>query len=225
MLPNMLLAHLSAGFNRFRNTWYTPEQNIYETLRMGQNPMAAVVSCSDSRVDPVQILDAKPGDLFVIRNVANLVPPHEPDTNHHGVSAALEFAVRHLRVRHVIVMGHARCGGYAKLLNGPENDCDNSTYLKVWMDQAMLAKTEVDRLLPTGSREDRQRECELWGIRISLINLQTFPWVRSAVDAGELYLHGFYFDMDTGDLLYLRPETDTFVSMRSSSHTPLATAS
>ena len=101
MVSHDLLKRFSAGIQRFQKTWYCPENNIYEDLRVGQHPYALVIACSDSRVDPVLLLDATPGDLFVIRNVANLVPPYEPDSHHHGVSAALEYAVRHLHIGHI----------------------------------------------------------------------------------------------------------------------------
>lgn len=211
MHSHALLDRFCDGFARFRAAWYGPENNIYEELRAGQKPLAAVVACSDSRVDPVQILDARPGELFVIRNVANLVPPHEPDTRHHGVSAALEYAIRHLGVGHVIVMGHAHCGGFANLLS---EDChEDDTYLNVWMDQAKLAKTEVGRALPSGTPEERQRACEMWGVRLSLRNLQSFPWVRKGLEQGALYLHGLYFDMNAGELLTFHPETQVFVPL------------
>ena len=108
---------LAAGFQRFKKRWYCAENNLYANLAEGQNPLALVIACSDSRVDPVLLTDSCPGDLFVIRNVANIVPPYAPDGNYHGVSAALEFAVRYLKVSDIIVMGHAECGGIQSLLD------------------------------------------------------------------------------------------------------------
>ena len=181
MVSHDLLKRFSAGFQRFQKTWYCPENNIYEDLRVGQHPYALVIACSDSRVDPVLLLDATPGDLFVIRNVANLVPPYEPDSHHHGVSAALEYAVRHLHIGHIMVMGHA--------------------------------KAEVDSSLPGADPDERQRACEMWGVRFSLDNLMGYPWIKSAVDGGELLLHGLYFDMGSGELLYFDAESETYVPM------------
>lgn len=210
MAPHDILKRFSAGFQRFQKTWYCPENNLYEELRVAQKPYALVVACSDSRVDPVLLLDATPGDLFVIRNVANLIPPYEPDSHHHGVSAALEYAVRHLHIGHIMVMGHARCGGFTNLLGKSHS---NDEFLNVWMSLACRAKAEVDRTLPDASPEERQRACEMWGVRFSLENLKGYPWVRSAMDRGELQLHGLYFDMGTGELLSFDREQETFVPL------------
>ena len=211
MLSHPLLKRFSAGFQRFQKSWYCPENNLYAELREGQKPHAVIIACSDSRVDPVQVLDCTPGDLFVIRNVANLVPPYEPDAHYHGVSSALEYAVRHLRVPNIIVMGHAHCGGINSLMHASEHDRDE--FLNVWMGQAQRARTEVEHALPDGTTEERLRACEMWGIRISLDNLRTFPWIREAMQERNLALHGLYFDMGVGELLYLDQETDTFVPM------------
>ncbi len=210
MVSQDLLKRFSAGFQRFQKTWYCPENNIYEELRSGQNPYAMVIACSDSRVDPVLLLDATPGDLFVIRNVANLVPPYEPDSHHHGVSAALEYAVRHLRIEHIMVMGHAKCGGFTSLLEVSHSDDE---FLNIWMSLACRAKAEVDRTLPDADPDERQRACEMWGVRFSLDNLMGYPWIREAVERGELLLHGLYFDMGTGELLYFDAHREAFVPM------------
>ena len=180
MVSHDLLKRFSAGFQRFQKTWYCPENNIYEDLRVGQHPYALVIACSDSRVDPVLLLDATPGDLFVIRNVANLVPPYEPDSHHHGVSAALEYAVRHLHIGHIMVMGHAKCGGFTSLLEASHSDDE---FLNIWMNLACRAKAEVDSSLPGADPDERQRACEMWGVRFSLDNLMGYPWIKSAVDA------------------------------------------
>ena len=210
MVSHDLLKRFSAGFQRFQKTWYCPENNIYEDLRVGQHPYALVIACSDSRVDPVLLLDATPGDLFVIRNVANLVPPYEPDSHHHGVSAALEYAVRHLHIGHIMVMGHAKCGGFTSLLEASHSD---DQFLNSWMNLAGRAKAEVDSSLPGADPDERQRACEMWGVRFSLDNLMGYPWIKSAVDGGELLLHGLYFDMGSGELLYFDAESETYVPM------------
>ena len=210
MVSHDLLKRFSAGFQRFQKTWYCPENNIYEDLRVGQHPYALVIACSDSRVDPVLLLDATPGDLFVIRNVANLVPPYEPDSHHHGVSAALEYAVRHLHIGHIMVMGHAKCGGFTSLLEASHSDDE---FLNIWMNLACRAKAEVDSSLPGADPDERQRACEMWGVRFSLDNLMGYPWIKSAVDGGELLLHGLYFDMGSGELLYFDAESETYVPM------------
>ncbi len=210
MVSHDLIKRFSAGFQRFQKTWYCPENNLYEELRQAQNPYALVIACSDSRVDPVLLLDATPGDLFVIRNVANLVPPYEPDSHHHGVSAALEYAVRHLHIGHILVMGHARCGGFTSLLEASHTDDE---FLNIWMNLACRAKAEVDRTLPDAPADERQRACEMWGVRFSLENLMGYPWIKDAVERGELLLHGLYFDMSTGELLSFSDRQQAFLPL------------
>ncbi len=203
----------AAGFQRFQQQWFCSEHNIYADLQYEQNPLALVVACSDSRVDPVLLTDSHPGDLFVVRNVANLVPPYSPDRNYHGVSAAVEYAVRHLKLRDIIVMGHANCGGFRMLMDNAREDDE---FISIWMKIIQRAKEVVDTLFPDAPMEVRQRAYEQWGIRVSLENLLTFPWIRSAVDAGELTLHGWYFDLHQGTLLRYDDENDEFVPMVSS---------
>jgi carbonic anhydrase len=143
------------------------------------------------------VFNAAPGELFVIRNVANLVPPYGPDDQPHGISAAIEFAVRSLRVREIVVMGHAMCGGIQALLNGAPAEA--SDFVGQWVRIAEPARMRAIKAPP----ELRQRICEHEAVRLSLANLMTFPWIKSAVDAGELRLHGCYFGIQSGILEYL----------------------
>ena len=136
--------------------------------------------------------------------------PYEPDSHHHGVSAALEYAVRHLHIGHIMVMGHAKCGGFTSLLEASHSDDE---FLNIWMNLACRAKAEVDSSLPGADPDERQRACEMWGVRFSLDNLMGYPWIKSAVDGGELLLHGLYFDMGSGELLYFDAESETYVPM------------
>ena len=200
----------AAGFQRFQQQWFCSEHNIYDDLREGQQPLALVIACSDSRVDPVLLTDSNPGDLFVIRNVANLVPPYHPDKKVHGVSAAVEYGVRHLKLKDIIVMGHANCGGVHALLDVPD---DNDEFIGIWMQIIRRAKEVVDNYFPNISREERLREYEQWGIRVSLENLMTFPWIREAVENCEMRLHGWYFDLNNGTLYRYDYNLDTFVPM------------
>ena len=202
---------LAAGFQRFKKRWYCAENNLYANLAEGQNPLALVIACSDSRVDPVLLTDSCPGDLFVIRNVANIVPPYAPDGNYHGVSAALEFAVRYLKVSDIIVMGHAECGGIQSLLD--EAQPQHNEFLSIWMQVIHRARDIVNHRLPNASPEERRRACEKWGIRISMENLLTFPWVRQAVEQGQLELHGWYFDLKKGELLQWVKSQDEFLPL------------
>lgn len=215
-----IIEELVAGFRRFQAIYYGEQRALIERLvREGQAPQVMVVACSDSRVDPAIVTDCDPGDLFVVRNVANLVPPYEVGGGYHGTSAALEFAVRCLNVRHVIVMGHARCGGIRALLGDIRFEGDAGQCIAPWMSIAEAAIPPFvaggPRLDPTGEqarREDlvtqpphdpdaRAAACEQAAVRISLTNLSSFPFVREAVGAGRLQLHGWYFDIDRGELL------------------------
>jgi len=186
---------LIAGYRRFRaGTWRNEHARFDELTKFGQKPRALVIGCSDSRTDPQMVFNAVPGELFVIRNVANLVPPYGPDDQPHGSSAAIEFAVRVLKVPQIIVMGHAMCGGIAALLNGAPAEV--SDFVGQWVRIAEPAR----RRAMTAPVEQRQDICEHDSVRLSLANLMTFPWIASAVSAGKLKLHGCFFDIRSGIL-------------------------
>jgi carbonic anhydrase len=186
---------LIAGYRRFRaGTWRNERARFNALSEFGQKPRALVIGCSDSRTDPQMVFNAAPGELFVIRNVANLVPPYGPDNQPHGISAALEFAVRVLKVPQIIVMGHAMCGGIAALLNGPPTEA--SDFVGKWVRIAEPARARA-MMAPA---ERRQEVCEHESVRLSLDNLMTFPWVAATVDAGTLTLQGCFFDIRSGIL-------------------------
>lgn len=199
------------GFGRFRAKHFETEDSLYQRLtREGQSPRIMVIACCDSRVDPAIITDCDPGDLFVVRNVANLVPPHETVGHYHGTSAALEFAVRCLNVEEVIVLGHSRCGGIRALLSGIQGADGLGQFITPWMAIAAEARNQV---LSTGAGEpdeEAARACEQAAIRISLQNLLSFQWVKERVHAGRLNLHGWYFDMEHGQLLRYNPSAVGF---------------
>jgi carbonic anhydrase len=202
------IAKFIHGFKRFQDSYFCGGADEFERLRSGQNPRALVIGCSDSRVDPAILMDCAPGDLFVVRNVANLVPPHESDSSHHGVSAALEYAVRVLRVEHVIVMGHSSCGGIQALMR---QDCAQAgEYLPRWIAIGERAREQVLGALPDKPPHLQERACEPAAIPVSLENLLTFPWVRDRVEAGNLLLHGWYFDLERGELLSYLPQSGQF---------------
>jgi carbonic anhydrase len=188
---------LIEGYRRFRATQWPQERDRFEhTADKGQAPQAMVIACSDSRVDPQMILGAGPGELFVVRNVANLVPPYEQDAAYHGTSAAIEFGVRSLKVPELIVLGHGMCGGVHALLHS-EAFGGATDFVDHWMQIAAPAKRATE-----GAPEDqRQRACEEATVRLSILNLMTFPWVAEAVVGGRLSLHGAYFDIRNGRLL------------------------
>lgn len=206
------IAKFIQGFMRFQQNYFCDEATLFAELLTGQNPKALVVACSDSRVDPAIITDCAPGDIFVIRNVANLVPAYEPDGRRHGVSAALEFAVRKLKVEHIIILGHSRCGGIEALLEGGEDGESRSDgdFILDWMNIAAPAREQVRRELPDMNPEKQCRACEQAAVLVSLRNLLTFPWVASEVEAGRLLLHGWYFDMEKGELLGYLPQVGSF---------------
>lgn len=201
---------LIQGFRQFRTTSFNENRETFDQLvKEGQSPRALVVSCCDSRVDPQMIFAAMPGEIFVIRNVANLVPPYQPTVNYHGTSAALEFGVRHLNVEHIVVLGHSGCGGIRALLRG--SDSEVTDFIGPWMEIAAEARERVI----CGCESDEPvalRELELESIRISLANLMTFPWIGDRVREGTLKLHGWLFDLEHGDLLHLDRAADTFVA-------------
>ncbi|MCO6416832.1 carbonic anhydrase [Siccirubricoccus sp. KC 17139] len=192
------MERLIEGYRRFREETWPQQRARYEALAVaGQSPETMVIACSDSRVDPAAIFAAGPGELFVVRNVANLVPPYMPDAAFHGTSAALEFAVRVLKVKRVVVMGHAQCGGIRALLEGAPPEAKD--FVAGWMQIAAPARERVLRCDPA----ERQEQCEHEAIRITLQNLMTFPWVAQAVAEGRLTLHGTHFGVATGRLLQM----------------------
>jgi carbonic anhydrase len=205
------LDDLIAGFRRFQSDYYGERRELVERLvRQGQAPKVMVVACSDSRVDPAIVTDCDPGDLFVVRNVANLVPPYEQGGGYHGTSAALEFAVRCLHVEHVIVMGHARCGGIRALLGDIRFESGAGQFITPWMSIVEEARREVTAEYGTGDAELRAAACEQAAVRVSLGNLKSFPFVREAMAAKRLQLHGWYFDLERGVLQGYNPVTSSF---------------
>lgn len=202
-----LPSYLVQRYHGWRATSFTENRAWYRRLADdGQRPRAMVISCCDSRVHVTSIFGADSGEFFIHRNIANLVPPYAPDGAQHGTSAAVEYAVRSLRVAHVIVMGHSRCGGVAgchAMCSGqaPELE-DKTSFVGRWMD---ILRPGYDRVtgLPA---EEQVPALEKMAIRVSLDNLMTFPFVADAVEAGELSLHGLWHDIRDGELMMLSEE-------------------
>ena len=191
----LLLPH-QPGYRRFRDTSWPEHRALFERLAArGQRPHTMVIACSDSRVDPGMIFDAGPGELFVVRNVANLVPPFAPDGAYHGTSAALEFGVTVLGVQHLIVLGHGLCGGVQALLADAEPAGD---FVGPWIRLAHRARAHALRC-EGGAQLAGEEEV----VRVSLENLRTFPWVADRVADGRLHLHGAHFDVRSGVLAVL----------------------
>ncbi len=206
------IAKFLAGFRRFQRNFFCSKELLYNDLKEGQTPKVLVVACSDSRVDPAILTGCDPGDMFVVRNVANLVPPYETLGAHHGVSAALEYGIKFLKVEHVIVLGHSSCGGIQALLEERAGN-EFGEFISPWVRIAEQARQEVARSLAHKSAKDRQRACELAAIMVSMDNLLSFPWLRERVEAEALHIHGWYFDMDCGELSTYMPETGEFETL------------
>lgn len=208
------IARLVAGYHRFHDGYYTAHRKALTALaHEGQSPEVCIVSCSDSRVDPSLILDCEPGELFVVRNVANLVPPIEAEGLYHGTSAAVEFAVCGLEVAQIIVLGHEHCGGIQALLAGVTTHHPRGGFVAAWMSIAQTARAQVLAQEDLTTPEARARACEQAAIKLSLQNLMTFPWISERVDREALRLHGWYYDLDHGELLRLDPSSGRFVSV------------
>lgn len=209
--------HLVAGYHAFLENRLSTEQHRYRELaERGQKPQVMVIGCCDSRVSPEVIFDAGPGELFVARNVANLVPPYSPDGGQHGVSAALEFAVQVLRVAHIVVLGHAQCGGVRAFAeeSAPLSPGD---FIGQWMSLMAPAAQSVGR----GSAESFQdflTRLEQASVVKSLDNLMTFPCIRVLVERGKLQLHGAYFGVASGDLAIYDPKTKAFRKIAEEEH-------
>ncbi|SEW39198.1 carbonic anhydrase [Cognatiyoonia koreensis] len=204
--------YLVRRYHGWKATTYQESKGWYRRLAEdGQHPRAMVISCCDSRVHVTSIFGADQGEFFIHRNIANLVPPHNPDGHHHGTSAALEYAVRGLKVSHIIVLGHSGCGGVEgcyQMCSGeaPELD-DPKSFVGRWMDILRPGFEE----LPKGDKAERMRTLEKASVVISLSNLMGFPFVSDAVKDGNLSLHGLWHDIGEGALEAYDAETDGFV--------------
>lgn len=199
------------GYKRFYRKHFLDDESVYKELATGQSPKTLIIACSDSRVDPSIVMDANAGDIFVIRNVANLVPPYQPKgDSYHGTSAALEFGVNHLNVENIVILGHSSCAGIHALLHAetqPKND--EFSFIAGWVNIAKDAKEQALQKC-TADDSDTQKACEQEGILTSLHNLMTFPWIKEKVAAGTLTLHGWYFSVADGKLHAFDKSTKSF---------------
>lgn len=195
----LLPAVLAEGYTSFRSNRYSSEEQRYQKLAAkGQKPRTMIIACCDSRSAPETIFDAGPGELFVVRNVANLVPPYAPDEKHHSTSAALEFAIHGLGVQHIVVMGHGKCGGIASVVTNMD-PLTNSDFIGKWMSDVRDVAGAVT--VPEGtSTHEHCKHVEHASVEHSLANLRTFPWIRSRIQSGELSIHGAWFDIALGEL-------------------------
>lgn len=194
------LSRLVAGFTQFRRRHFEADDPLYDQLLDGQRPEIMVIACSDSRSDPAIICGARPGDLFVIRNVAALVPPPTPDGAPHGTAAAMEFGICELNVRHVVVLGHSFCAGVRCLLDHRPR-ASRAGYVSDWMAIAEDVRREIDGLVTEADRPALAGQAERATVLSSLRNLTAYPFIAERVRAGTLTLHGWYFHFGWGVLL------------------------
>ncbi|MCX7122643.1 MAG: carbonic anhydrase [Gammaproteobacteria bacterium] len=216
MFKSSPLKKLIRGYFKFKTQYYQPSflNELMQTLaKEGQKPKIMIIGCCDSRVDPNTLFNCSPGQLFTVRNVANLVPPCDPSPHHHSTSSALEFAVQALHVEHIIILGHSQCGGIKALLNMPDSTLTNPSdngFIYNWMKIAKEAKSKALIERKGKSRATQARFCEEEALKISLSNLKTFPWIAKKVTSGALSLHAWRFDLVTGNLQHFVEKTNRF---------------
>ena len=220
----MAFERLLRGFEDFRLGYYREHLDLFEKLATeGQSPKILVIGCSDARVDPGILTQTQPGDIFTIRNISAMVPPAQipPDERQHGTSAAIEFAVRGLEVEHVVVLGHALCGGIAALVDGGRSGAYASyDYLSTWTAVARTVRDVAVRELKGRPHEQVNRAVEQASVLNSVFNLMSFPWLAERVDAGSLRLHAWWFNLVEGQLYAFDPATARFEPVQGIKVTP-----
>lgn len=198
------------GYHRFRIGAYREQRERYDHLAQGQSPKVMVIACSDSRVDPTRVFDAAPGQMFVMRNIANLVPPYSAIEGQSSVAAALEYAISGIEVEHVLIFGHGRCGGIAAALAGDFDNPVAGKHVHAWMEFIAPARDAVKAACALSPDVDAHRALEQANVRLGLDNLRTYPFLAEAEAAGRLQLHGAIFDIGDGQLKILDRTTGLF---------------
>jgi carbonic anhydrase len=219
----MALDRLLKGFADFRLGYYQEHLDLFEKLATeGQSPKILIIGCSDARVDPGILTQTQPGDIFTVRNIAAMVPPavNPPDQTQHGTSAAIEYAVRGLEVEHVVVLGHALCGGIAALVDGVNSVYATYDYVSTWTVVARNVRDVAVHDLAGRPREEIVRAVEQAAVVNSVANLMTFPWLAERVDAGKLVLHAWWFNLIEGQLYAFNPATARFDPVQGIEVTP-----
>ncbi len=209
----MALEGLLKGFADFRLGYYREHLDLFDKLAAeGQSPKILIVGCADARVDPGILTQTKPGDIFTVRNIGAMVPPAQipPDHRQHGTSAAIEYAVRGLGVEHVVILGHALCGGIAALVDGKDGAFADYDYLSTWTAVAQEVRDRALRELDGKPREQVVRVVEQAAVVNSVVNLMGFPWLAERVAAGKLVLHAWWFNLTEGQLYAFNPQTAAF---------------
>jgi carbonic anhydrase len=209
----MALEGLLKGFADFRLGYYREHLDLFDKLAAeGQSPKILIIGCADARVDPGILTQTKPGDIFTVRNIGAMVPPAQipPDHRQHGTSAAIEFAVRGLEVEHVVILGHALCGGIGALVDGKDGAFADYDYLSTWTAVAQSVRDRALRELADKPREQVVRVVEQAAVVNSVVNLMGFPWLAERVAAGKLVLHAWWFNLTEGQLYAFNPGTAKF---------------
>ena len=197
------------GIENFQQQYFGENRDLATSLIKGQKPQALLIGCCDSRVDPAVLMDCDLGDLFILRNIANLVPPYLKNDDYHGVSSSLEYAVCSLEVSDIIILGHSECGGIEALM-GTANGEEAGEFIGKWVSIAASARDKVLQTMPDAAPEKQAQVCEREAILVSLKNLMTFPWIKERVSKGQLSLHGWYYNISTGQLKYYNQLTGEF---------------
>jgi len=209
--PQKAIDNLIAGYQEFKKK-DIEQSDAYVELAKGQSPKVLVIACSDSRIEPAIVTGCEPGDLFVVRNVANLVTPFDSDPRHQGTSAALEFGVKGLQVEHIIIFGHSSCGGIKALMTSAGGE-DSLAFVDGWMEAAKPAKKNVLQKHEGESLDKQVHACEKESLLMSLKNLSEYPWIKDRVEQGSLQLHAWYFDLAEGAVKAYHPENKQFMAL------------
>ena len=211
-----MVKFLKEGFKNFKNNYYkNNKSNLLKLVKNGQKPKFMIISCSDSRVDPTILFQASPGDIFAIRNVANLVPPYNPDKGHHGVSAAIEFGILDLKIKNIIILGHAHCGGITALKNKIiKDDFETKNKKREFIDSWInIASPIMNKIDFKNNSEPVQHLIEKESIKNSLKNLKTFPWLLKLLDEKKINIYGWWYDIENAELLSFDENKNTFVNL------------
>jgi carbonic anhydrase len=212
---------LYKGIHKFQESYFKKEEDFFKRISKGQTPEVLFITCSDSRVDPNLVTQSKPGELFIIKNVGNIIPPSDNLEGgvHEGVqstpsccssvAAAIEFAVLDLKVKDIIVCGHSNCGAMQAIFKD-EKEFDNMPHLRDWLRLALPVKKMIEKYCPNAHGELRQRIAEEENILAQLQNIQTYPFVVQALKKGKIYLHGWYYNIETGRICAYNPNKDMF---------------
>jgi len=208
---NIEIKSLIDGYHLFRAKYFNKNNKEYVRLvKYGQKPKILVIACSDSRVDPAILMNCEPGDLFVIRNVANLIPPYEIDGGYHGTSAALEFGICKLDIKNIVVLGHTQCGGIMNIFETKKQLTAKQNFINKWMELVSIAYEEVINNYSHMSREEQIDQCGRYSMKKSLDNLLTFSWIAERVNSGSLKIHLWNFDLKNGLLEIYNKERNEF---------------